>query len=132
MLNVFALMGRLVAEPELRHTQSGVPTCAFRIAVDSNHKAVDGNRPANFFEIITWRQTAEFVAQYFHKGSLIAVDGSIQQRNYEDKNGNKRSVVEFVAEHVSFCESKKDGARAEPAEKKAEFEPVDDGEDTPF
>lgn len=85
-LNVVALMGRLVAEPELRHTPSGVATCTFRIAVDRSYSK-DGERKTDFIDIVTWRQTAEFVCKYFHKGSMIAVNGSIQTRNMRTKTG---------------------------------------------
>ena len=90
MLNVVALMGRLVADPELRHTPNGVATCTFRIAVDRSFVRAGEERKADFIDIVVWRQTAEFVCKYFHKGNLIAVDGSIQTRTYEDKTGNKR------------------------------------------
>ena len=85
MLNVVALMGRLVADPELRHTPNGVATCTFRIAVDRSFVRAGEERKADFIDIVVWRQTAEFVCKYFHKGNLIAVDGSIQTRTYEDK-----------------------------------------------
>ena len=97
MLNVVALMGRLVADPELRHTPNGVATCTFRIAVDRSFVRAGEERKADFIDIVVWRQTAEFVCKYFHKGNLIAVDGSIQTRTYEDKTGNKRYAFEVVA-----------------------------------
>lgn len=108
-LNVVALMGRLVSDPELRHTPSGIATCTFRIAADRSYSK-DGERKADFIDIVTWRQTAEFVCKYFHKGSMIAVNGSIQTRNYEDKNGNKRTAFEVVAGSVHFAGGKDDGA----------------------
>ena len=74
MLNVVALMGRLVADPELRHTPNGVATCTFRIAVDRSFVRAGEERKADFIDIVVWRQTAEFVCKYFHKGNLIAVD----------------------------------------------------------
>ena len=98
-LNVVALLGRLVAEPELRHTPSGVATCTFRIAVDRIYSK-DGERKADFIDIVTWRKTAEFVCKYFCKGSLIAVNGSLQTRSYEDKNGNRRTAYEVAADNV--------------------------------
>lgn len=149
-LNVVALMGRLVAEPELRHTTSGVATCTFRIAADRSYSK-DGERKADFIDIVTWRQTAEFVCKYFHKGSMIAVKGSIQTRNYEDKNGNKRTAFEVVAEGVHFAGGKDDGAtrgtpqtgaqhaqeplRTNPAAadvQQEEFAVIDDSGDLPF
>ena len=106
MLNVIALMGRLVADPELRHTPNGIATCTFRIAVDRNFVRAGEERKADFIDIVAWRQSAEFVCKYFHKGNMIAVNGSLQTRNYEDKNGNKRTAYEVVADNVHFAESK--------------------------
>lgn len=99
MINFAVLMGRLVADPELKTTPSGTSVTSFRIAVDRNAK----EKTADFIDIVAWRQTAEFVTRYFHKGSMIAIQGSIQTRNYEDKNGNKRTAFEVVANTVSFC-----------------------------
>lgn len=102
MLNRAILMGRLAADPELRQTPSGVSVTAFRIAVNRNY-----NRDlTDWIDIVAWRQTAEFVTRYFQKGSMIIVEGSIQTRSYEDKNGNKRTAVEVVADQVYFAESK--------------------------
>jgi single-strand DNA-binding protein len=145
MLNIVALMGRLVAEPELRHTPSGIATCTFRIAADRNYSK-DGERKADFIDIVTWRQTAEFVCKYFHKGSMIAVNGSIQTRNYEDKNGNKRTAFEVVAEGVHFASTAREAPKVdaqrtpEPFKTNAaaadvqqdNFAVIDDSEDLPF
>lgn len=98
-------MGRLVADPELRQTPNGVSVISFRIAVDRNFSK-DRERQADFIDIVAWRSTAEFVSKYFTKGKMIIVEGSIQTRSYEDKNGNKRTAVEVVAENVMFGESK--------------------------
>lgn len=144
-MNVVALMGRLVAEPELRHTTSGVATCTFRIAVDRSYSK-DGERKADFIDIVTWRQTAEFVCKYFHKGSMIAVKGSIQTRNYEDKNGNKRTAFEVVAEGVHFASTAREAPKVDaqrtpdPLKTNAaaadvqqdDFAVIDDSEDLPF
>ena len=151
MLNVIALMGRLVADPELRHTPNGIATCTFRIAVDRSFVRAGEERKADFIDIVAWRQSAEFVCKYFHKGSLIAVNGSLQTRNYEDRNGNKRTAYEVVAENIHFAESKGSysgsnyAAPAAPAQRPAPAEPVsyaagsaddfaviDDNEDLPF
>ena len=90
MLNVVAIMGRLVADPELRTTQSGTNVCSFRIACDRNFARQGEQRQADFIDIVAWRQQAEFVSKYFQKGSLIAIEGSLQTRQYQDKNGNNR------------------------------------------
>ena len=106
MLNNAVIMGRLVADPELRTTGSGISVSSFTVAVDRRFNRQGEERQADFIDIIAWRQTAEFVCKYFRKGSMIAVQGYIQTRMYEDKNGNKRKAVEIVADNVSFCGSK--------------------------
>ena len=106
MLNNAVIMGRLVADPELRTTGSGISVSSFTVAVDRRFNRQGEDRQADFIDIIAWRQTAEFVSKYFRKGSMIAVQGYIQTRMYEDKNGNKRKAVEIVADNVSFCGSK--------------------------
>lgn len=109
MLNKAILMGRLVADPELRQTPNGVAVVSFRIAVDRNYSGKTGERQTDFIDIVAWRQSAEFVSRYFTKGKMIIVDGSIQSRSYEDKTGNKRTAVEVVADNVMFGESKSGG-----------------------
>ena len=106
MLNSAVIMGRLVADPELRTTGSGISVSSFTVAVDRRFNRQGEDRQADFIDIIAWRQTAEFVCKYFRKGSMIAVQGYIQTRMYEDKSGNKRKAVEIVADNVSFCGSK--------------------------
>ena len=112
MINTVALMGRLTYEPELRTTPQGVSVLRFQIAVDRNYQRAGSERQADFIDCVAWRQTAEFVSRYFRKGSMIAVQGSIQTRNYEDKNGNRRTAVEIVADNVSFCGSKAESGNA--------------------
>ena len=110
MLNVVALMGRLVADPELRKTSADVSVATFRIAVDRTFVRQGEERQADFISIVCWRQSAEFVCKYFHKGDMIAVNGRIQTRQYEDNQGNKRTAFEVVADNVSFCGSKRDSS----------------------
>lgn len=105
MLNTAILMGRLTADPELKTTNNGISVVSFCVAVDRRYQK-DGEKQTDFLGVTAWRQTAEFICKYFRKGQMIAVQGSIQTRNYEDKNGNKRTAVEIVAENVSFCGSK--------------------------
>lgn len=112
MLNVAVLMGRLVADPELRHTTSDIAVTSFTIAVDRSYVKSGAERQADFIDIVAWRSTAEFVCKYFRKGQLIAVQGSIQTRSYQDKDGNKRKAFEIVADNVHFAESKRDGGTA--------------------
>ncbi|MGX8709405.1 MAG: single-stranded DNA-binding protein [bacterium] len=113
MLNVAVLMGRLVADPELRHTPNDVSVTSFTIAVDRSYVKAGADRQADFIDIVAWRSTADFVCRYFHKGQLVAVQGSIQTRTYTDKDGNKRKAFEVVADNVHFAESKRDSAGAQ-------------------
>jgi len=110
MFNKAILIGRLTADPELKQTPSGIYLVNFRIAVDRRFKSQDGERKADFINIVCWRQQAEFVAKYFHKGDPIGVEGSIQTRDYEDRQGNKRNAVEVVADNVFFVSSKSSSA----------------------
>ena len=106
-------MGRLTADPELKMTQNSTPVCSFRIAVDRNVvNKQTGERATDYINVIAWRQTAEFVCKYFRKGSMIALEGSLQSRSYTDKDGNNRTAYEVVASNVSFTGSKSEGGAA--------------------
>jgi len=106
MLNSVCLMGRLTADPELKSTQSGVSVCSFRIAVDRTYQPKGQEKQTDFINIVTWRGTAEFVSRYFRKGQLVAVQGSIQTGQYTDRDGNKRTTFDVVADNVFFAEKK--------------------------
>ncbi len=106
MLNTAVIMGRLVATPELRTTPTGLSVTSFTVAVERRFAKRGEERQADYIDVVAWRQTAEFVTRFFKQGSMIAVQGSIQTRLYEDKNGGKRKAIEIVAENVSFCGSK--------------------------
>lgn len=110
MLNVAILMGRLVADPEIRHTPNDIAVTSFTIAVDRSYVKVGTERQTDFIDIVAWRATAEFVCKYFRKGQMIAVQGSIQTRSYTDKDGNKRKAFEIVADNVHFADSKRDNS----------------------
>ena len=109
MFNKAILIGRLVADPELRQIPNGTYVTTFRIAVDRRFKSQDGERKADFIDIVSWRQQAEVVCRYFHKGAAIGVDGSIQTSSYEDRQGNKRTAFEVVADNVFFVGGKGSG-----------------------
>lgn len=144
MLNCVTLMGRLVADPELRTTGTGKSVASFRIAVDRSFARAGEQRQADFITIVAWENTANFVCRYFSKGSMIAVQGSIQTRQYEDNSGAKRTAFEVVAREVSFCGSKAEtgtvgNASAAPAAAPtyqnaapSDFEEITDDEDLPF
>ena len=103
MLNSVCLMGRLGADPELRNTPNGIPVTTFRLAVDRTYQAKGQEKQTDWVDIVAWRSTAEFAAKYFRKGSLMAVQGSLQARRYTDREGNNRTAVEVVAEHIFFA-----------------------------
>lgn len=103
MLNIVALIGRLVYDPELKTTPNGVNVCSFRIAVDRSFTRKGEERKADFIDVTAWRQTAEFVSKYFQKGSMISVQGRLETRQYQDKNGNNRTATEVIAAEVGFC-----------------------------
>lgn len=144
MLNCVTLMGRLVADPELRTTTTGKSVCTFRIAVDRSFQKAGEQRQADFITIVAWESTANFISRYFAKGSMIAVQGSIQTRSYEDNNGNKRTAVEVLAREVSFCGSKAETGTTAPSVTEAapaptyqtaipsDFEEITDDDDLPF
>lgn len=106
MLNKFVGMGRLVRDPELRTTQSGVPVTSFTIAVDRDYQQ-GGNKQTDFISCVAWRNTADFVSKYFHKGSMAAVFGSLQSRQWEDRNGQKRTDWFIQVDSIYFGEAKK-------------------------
>lgn len=112
MINNVTIMGRLTYEPELKSTQSGVSVMSFQLACDRQYQAKDKEKQTDFIDCQAWRQTAEFIGRYFHKGDMIALTGSIQTANYTDKDGNKRKQVQVVANNVSFCGSKSESGNA--------------------
>ncbi len=109
MLNSCTLMGRIVRDPELKHTGSGIAVTSFTIAVDRDFSGKDsGEKETDFVDIVAWRNTAEFVSKYFAKGRMAVVSGRLQMRKWTDKDGNKRTSAEVVAENVYFADSKKE------------------------
>lgn len=140
MINMVALMGRLTFEPEVRTTPSGVSVMRFQVACDRKYQRSGQDRQADFIDCVAWRQTAEFIGRYFHKGSMIAVEGTLQTSSYTDKNGNQRKQVEVLANNVSFCGSKSEmsgaaGSQASPNYSSADnsdFDEIPDDDDLPF
>lgn len=106
MLNVAVLMGRLVADPELKHTQNNVSWTRFSLAVERDVSKKGEEKQTDFIDVVAWRSTAEFICRWFKKGQLIAVHGSIQTRVYKDTEGNSRKAFEVVADEVHFADSK--------------------------
>ena len=114
MLNKIFLQGRLVADPEMRHTPSGVAVASLRLAVDRDFKSQSGEKETDFIDIVAWRSTAEFVSKYFSKGRMAVVEGRIQIRDWTDKDGGKRRSAEVIANNVYFGDSKKDDQGSRP------------------
>ena len=134
-MNKVNLLGRLVKDPELRYTTSGTAVASFTLAVDRRFQKQGEERQADFINCIAWQKTAEFVANYFTKGQMMALSGSIQVRNWEDSEGVKRYATEVIADEVYFAESKKAESKSatpqKPAMPSADFNNVDD-DDCPF
>jgi single-strand DNA-binding protein len=133
-------MGRMTSTPELKTTPNGLSVTSFSIAIDRGYGE---NKQTDFINIVAWRQTAEFVCKYFTKGSMIAIEGSIQTRKYQDRDGNNRIAFEVVANKVHFVDSRKDtkpsvdvNPDADPlksfAESNSDFVDVGGGDDLPF
>lgn len=131
MLNKVVLMGRLCADPELRHTQNNTPVASFRLAVDQDYKDASGNKQTDFINCIAWNKSAEFLNKYFTKGMMAIVCGRIQTRTYQDKNGNKQYVTEVVASEIKFGETKK-AREANSSPANDNWEELEDDGDVPF
>ena len=133
MINCINIMGRLTDTPELKVTNSGTNVTTFTVAVDRQYSK--GEKQTDFINVVAWRGTAEFVSKYFSKGQMIAVQGSLQTRKYQDKDGHNRTAFEVVAEQVSFCGDKKaDHSNTEqPAQTSIDINEWDDtGDELPF
>ncbi len=124
MVNCAVIMGRLVADPELRTTGNGIYVTSFTVAVERRFVRQGEERQADFIDVIAWRQQAEFISKYFRRGSMIAIQGNIQTRTYEDKNGNKRKAVEIVVDNASFCGSKSESGTAGRADSVMNAQPA--------
>ena len=138
MLNKVFIQGRMCADPELRHTQSGTAVSSFTLAVERDFKdKTTGERTTDFIDVVAWRGTAEFVSRFFTKGRMAVVVGSLQIRAWEDKDGNKRRTAEVIAESVYFGDSKRDpldklADDAAPVAPAGEFAELDDDGELPF
>ncbi len=146
MLNSVIMMGRLTDNPELRQTPQGANVCSFTIAVERSFARQGEQRQTDFFDVVAWRSQADFVSRFFRKGQMIAVQGRMETRTYDDRNGVRRKAYNIVAESLHFADSKKDsnpspapydtGSQIPPAFENAgasdfrEIEAVDD--DLPF
>lgn len=130
MLNKIIVMGRLTHDPELRRTGSGTPVCSFSIACDRDFKSQSGEKETDFFDVVAWRTTGEFVSKYFTKGRMVVVEGRLQIREWQDKEGNKRRSAEINADNVYFGDSRPAQAEGDSgigeADAFKDFPPLDD------
>jgi single-strand DNA-binding protein len=131
MFNKVILIGRLTRDPELRYTPNGHPVASFSLAVNRPFKTENGEQQTDFIDIVTWRKVAEQVGQYLSKGRLVAVDGRLQIRSYEDSNGVKRKAAEVVAHTVRFLDGRKPAAEADASAATSEETPTPDSEAAP-
>lgn len=132
MLNNVSLQGRLVANPELRHTNGGLPVTSFVLAVERAY-GKDGNTTADFIECVAWKQTAEFICKYFHKADGICIDGSLQTRLYDDRSGIRHKVTEVVVAHAHFQIRAKQNGTELPQGSDSDFSQIiGDTDDLPF
>ena len=129
-MNKIIITGRLTKDPELKQTPNGVSVCNLSVAVNRRFKKDE----ADFFNVQAWRQTAEFISKYFHKGEPILIEGSMQMRNYEDKTGAKRTAWELIADNVEFFGGKSEGGTSPTSAPipTAEFTEVEDDNDLPI
>lgn len=133
MLNKVIIMGRLTRDPELRRTQGGTAVTSFTMAVDRDFKSQNGEKETDFIDVVAWRNTGEFAAKYLAKGRMAAVEGRIQARDWQDKDGNRRKAVEVVADNVYFADSKRDSKPQETtSSNEPEFDEIEDDGDLPF
>ncbi len=145
MLNKAILMGRLTRDPEIKYTANNIAVCTFTLAIDRRYAKPGEEKQTDFINIVTWRQTAEFVSKYFVKGQQVAVEGRIQTRTWDDPEGQRRYFTEVVANEVFFADSKRDGGYGDVSEgpgyqdanlggqSGAEgFTPIDVDDDLPF
>lgn len=113
MLNRITLMGRLTRDPELRHTGNGTAVASFSLAVERDFRdKATGQRVTDFIDVVAWRQTGEFVTKYLQKGRMAVVEGRLQMRDWQDRDGNKRRSAEVVADNVYFADSRRDSEGA--------------------
>ncbi len=124
MFNLVVLTGRLTADPELKTTPNGTPVTAFSIAVNRNYRKGE-EQQTDFINIVAYSQRAEFITKYFKKGSMIGIEGSIQTRKYQDKNGNNRTWFEVIVNNVQFVESKREGGAASVASEPSSYSNAD-------
>jgi len=129
-MNRIIMMGRLTADPQVKTTNSGVSVLAFSVAVDREYTPKGAEKQTDFINCVAWRQTADFIARYFTRGQMIALEGALQSRNYDDKNGVKRTVWEVIVDRVHFCGGRNEGTKE--SANGVDIAPDAEDEDLPF
>ena len=116
MFNNFTIMGRICNDIDIKTTPNGVAVCSFRVAVDRKYQADKANKQTDFFNVVAWRNTADFIDKYFSKGDMIHISGELQQRQYEDRNHPdvKHTIAELIADRIDFCGGKSDSQQSRP------------------
>ena len=132
MINTVTLMGRMTADAELRATTNGTRVTQFTVAVERDYVKSGEERQTDFINVVAWGRTAEFTTKYFHKGDMIALVGTLQVRNFTDKNGNKRYATEVIAEKVSFCGGKTNTSPNLNVTPSNDIEEIGNDDDLPF
>lgn len=139
MLNKIIIQGRLCSDVELRRTNNGTAVASVTLAVDRDFKSQDGRRETDFISVVAWRGVAEHLAKYLTKGRMAVVEGRLQIRDWQDKDGNKRRNAEVIADNVYFGDSRSDNAPGSYQAAKApvnvdaeDFDEVEDDSDLPF
>ena len=139
MFNNFQILGRIATDPELRTTPNGIPVATFRVAVERRFKPKDSERVTDFFNVVAWRGTGEFICKFFGKGRMIFLEGEMQIRPYTDKKGNTAYCYEIIADRVSFTGERADSTPTsapvpapEQPESLPEYQPADGSDDYPF
>lgn len=131
MLNKVVIMGRFTKDPELRSTGTSTSVTSFSVACDRDFKGQNGEREADFINCVAWKGTAEFISQYFKKGSMAVIEGRLQTRPYDDSEGKKRTATEVIVNNIYFAESKKEESTYIPNITPETVMSADDG-DLPF
>ena len=134
-MNVITLMGRITADPELKTTNNGVSVTSFTLAVDRGYTPKGQEKQTDFINCVAWRNTAEFITKYFHKGSRMAVKGELQTRKYTANDGSNRTVYEVIVDGAFFCEGKSNDAPSQQfaaAVQNNDFEEIMSDEELPF
>lgn len=132
MLNRITLQGRFTKDPEIRSTQNQTIFCNFMVACDRNFSGQDGQKQTDFIPCVAWKQKAQFLGQYFHKGDMILLSGMLTSRQYDDQNGQRKTVYEILVDEINFCGSKTQGQAQPQPPMQAQGEPLPEDDFLPF